>query len=75
MPRETQKSIAAADYYVRLKDVRIALGLDISRMAALAGLPEVTYLNQERQAVKQFRQKFSRTFLWHLGFQQITFLG
>lgn len=75
MPRETQKSIAPADYYVRLKDVRIALGLDISQMAALAGLPEVTYLNQERQAVKRIPPEVFANFSLHLGFQQITFLG
>lgn len=75
MPRETQKSIAAADYYVRLKDVRIALGLDISQMAALAGLPEVTYLNQERQAVKRIPPEVFANFSLALGLSVDYLLG
>lgn len=44
MPRWLSKTIAPPDYYVRLKDVRIALGLYLKQMAALAAIPEVTYL-------------------------------
>lgn len=47
MPRWSAKTIAPPDYYVRLKDVRIALGLYLKQMAALADMPEVTYLCSE----------------------------
>lgn len=51
MPRGLKKSIPLPEYYIRLKDVRLSLGLDIKKMANLARLPMVTYLNYERQMI------------------------
>lgn len=51
MPRWKSKTIAMPAYYNRLKDIRIALGLEIKQMADIAGVPEVTYLTNEQGAV------------------------
>ena len=47
MPIWKSKTVAPPDYYVRLKDIRIALGLDMTQMGSLIGLPQVTYLSYE----------------------------
>lgn len=55
MPRWSSKNIALPEYYLRLKDIRIALGLFVRQMADLAGIPEVTYLNYERDDIVEIK--------------------
>ena len=66
MPRGKQKKIELPEYYIRLKDIRISLGLEITQMAALIDIPEVTYLYYELGYVLEIPMdvlvKFSRRF-------------
>lgn len=55
MPRWSSKNIAPPEYYIRLKDIRIALGLLVRQMASLAGIPEVTYLNYEQNDIVEIK--------------------
>lgn len=48
MPRWKTKTIAPPDYYVRLRDRQISLGLELKQMGNLICIPEVTYLYYER---------------------------
>lgn len=67
MPRGIKKSIPLPEYYVRLKDVRISLGLDIKDMAKIARLPLVTYLNYERQMILEMAPEAFANFSLRLG--------
>lgn len=67
MPRWSSKTIAPPEYYVRLKDVRIALGLFIKQMAALASLPEVTYLYCESDDTIEIKPLAFARFALKLG--------
>ena len=66
MPRGKQKKIELPKYYIRLRDIRISLGLEIAEMAALVGIPAVTYLYHEQGKVLEtpveVLMKFSRLF-------------
>ena len=55
MPRWSSKNIEPPNYYIRLKDIRIALGLYVSQMASLADIPEVTYLYYEQNSTVEIR--------------------
>lgn len=57
MPRWKSKTVAPPDYYVRLKDIRIALGLDMTQMGRLIGLPIVTYLAYENSNTIEMKLK------------------
>ena len=48
MLRWETKTIAPPDYYVRLRDIQISLGLELKQMGNLICIPEVTYLYYER---------------------------
>lgn len=48
MLRWKTKTIAPPDYYVRLRDIQISLGLELKQMGNLICIPEVTYLYYER---------------------------
>lgn len=67
MPRWTSKTIAPPDYYVRLKDIRIALGLDMPQMGGLIGLPNVTYLAYEGSKTTEMKLKILTQFAVKLG--------
>lgn len=75
MPRGIKKSIPLPEYYVRLKDVRVALGLDIKDMAKLAELPQVTYLNYERQMILEMALEAFANFSLRLGLSVDYMLG
>ena len=75
MPRGIKKSIPLPKYYVRLKDVRISLGLDIKAMARLAKLPTVTYLNYERQMILEMAPEAFVNFSLRLGVSVDYLLG
>ena len=75
MPRGLKKSIPLPEYYIRLKDVRLSLGLDIKDMANLAGLPLVTYLNYERQMILEMAPEVLANFSIKLGLSVEYLLG
>ena len=75
MPRGIKKSIPLPEYYVRFKDVRISLGLDIKDMAKLARLPQVTYLNYERQMILEMAPEAFVNFSLRLGVSVDYLLG
>ena len=67
MPRWKSKTIAPPDYYVRLKDIRIALGLEIKEMSGLMGIPIVTYLSYEGSNTIEMKLKTLIQFAVKLG--------
>ena len=67
MPRWKSKTVAPPDYYVRLKDIRIALGLDMTQMGRLIGLPIVTYLAYENSNTIEMKLKTLIQFAVKLG--------
>lgn len=75
MPRWVSKTIAPPEYYVRLKDVRIALGLFIEKMANLVEIPKVTYLNYESDNTVEINPAVLAKFSLKLGVSVDYLLG
>lgn len=75
MPRWSAKKIDPPEYYIRLKDVRIALGLFIIQMAELVDIPEVTYLTYEQNGTVEIKPAVFARFALKLGVSVDYLLG
>ncbi len=75
MPRLSQKNIPMPKYYNRLMDVRVALGLEIRKMAQLGGAKETSYLGYERNDTIEIPALFFQRLSLKLGLSVDYLLG
>ncbi len=75
MPRWKQKSLPPPRYYIRLKDIRAALGFEIREMAQLGKAAETSYLGYERNDIVEIPALFFQRLSLKLGLSIDYLLG